>query len=283
MGSTRCRKNYGRNVPSVGSALVPTRMSDDPVQATRYLAQHPLTIEQMTEDGVQLSEYLIQHLGQKKIILMGGSWGSILGVHMVKSRPDLFYAYVGVSQIVNESLENGPASYAKVIELARAAGDQSTVLKIEALGRPPWINPRSFGILRRATRVYEAKTSNPPPKSWWVRSPLYDTPQMRRDYSEGEDYSFLQFVGLKGDGMSSKVDLAKLGKIFKVPVFLIQGSEDLVAVPEVAKRYFDNLEAPQKEYILVPNTGHDPNAAMIDAEYKVMRERVLPLTKCPPR
>lgn len=272
-------RTYGRNVPTVESALAPPRMSDDPVQAAKYLAQHPLTIERMTEDGVQLAEYLAQHLAKKKIILMGGSWGSILGVHMVKSRPDLFYAYVGIAQIVNESGENGAASYAKVIALARAAGDQATVSRLEVLGAPPWVNPRNFGILRLATRVYEARSSTPAPESWWVRSPDYDTPQMRTDYSEGEDYSFLQFVGLKGDGMSSKVDLPKLGRVFKVPVFLIQGSEDLVAVPEVAKRYFDSIKAPQKEYVLVPKTGHDPNVAMIDAEYKVMRERVLPLTK----
>lgn len=261
-------RTYGRNMAA-------DRIPEDEDHLARYLIRHPLTLERMTEDGVELAKYLTQRLGQKKIILMGGSWGSILGVHMVKSMPELFHAYVGISQIVSPA--NEAASYAKVIAMARAAGDLGTVSKLEALGTPPWVNPRNFGVLRRATRVYEAKTSTPAPKSWWVRSPHYDTPQMRADYSEGEEYSFAQFVGLKGDGMSSKVDFNKPGKDFKVPVFLIHGSEDLVAVPDVAKHYFDTLVAPRKEFVLVPATGHDLNLALIDAQYNIIKKRVVPL------
>jgi pimeloyl-ACP methyl ester carboxylesterase len=241
-------------------------------------AESTLTIERMTEDGVELAKYLAQQLGKKKIILMGGSWGSILGVYMAKARPDLFYAYVGVSQIVSYR-ENQSASYSKVLAMARAAGDQRTVAALEALGPPPWENPRNSGILRRATRAYEAKTSGPAPESWWVRSPAYATPQMRADYLEGEDFSYLQFVGLKGDGMFSKVDLPRLGRVFEIPVFVVHGSEDLVAVPDVAKRYFDGISAPQMEFVLVPYAGHDPNAAIIAAQHRIMSQRVRPLTK----
>lgn len=209
---------------------------------------------------------------------MGGSWGSILGVHMAKARPDLFHAYVGISQIVS-ARENHAASYAQVIALARAAQDQVAVSALEALGPPPWVNPRNPGTLRRVTRAYEAKTTTPAPGSWWARSSGYDTPQAREDYAEGEDYSYLQFVGLKGDGMFSTVDLPMLGTAFEIPVFFIQGSEDLVTVPGVSKRYFDSITAPEKEFVLVPRAGHDPNPAMIDAEYRIMKERVRKLAK----
>lgn len=150
---------------------------------------------------------------------------------------------------------------------------------LEALGPPPWENPRNSGVLRRATRAYEAKTSIPAPKSWWLRAPAYDTPQVRAEYLEGEDHSYLQFVGRKGDGMFSRVDLPGLGAAFEVPVFIIQGSEDLVAIPEVARRYFDGIAAPQKEFVVVPHTGHDPNVALVEAQYRIMTERVRPLTK----
>jgi pimeloyl-ACP methyl ester carboxylesterase len=66
---------------------------------------------------------------------------------------------------------------------------------------------------------------------------------------------------------------------FDVPVFFIHGSEDLVAIPDVAKRYFDGITAPQKEFVLVPDAGHDPNQAMIDAQYKLVTQRVQPLTQ----
>ena len=236
-------------------------------------AESTLTIERMTEDGIQLATYLTRHLGKRKIILVGGSWGSVLGVHMVKSRPDLFHAYVGVSQIVGYR-ENQAAGYAKVLAMARAAGDQRTVSALEALGPPPWANPRNSGILRRATRAYEELTSTPAPESWWVPSPAYDKPQIRADYQEGEDFSYLQFVGLKGDGMFSGVDLPGLGMAFEVPVFIIMGSEDLVTTPDVAMRYFDGITAPAKEFVLVPRAGHDPNEAIVDAEFRILNQRV---------
>lgn len=241
-------------------------------------ADSDLTIDRMTQDGIELATYLVRYLGKQKIILVGSSWGSVLGVHMAKSRPDLFYAYLGTSQLVSYR-ENQDASYQKLLVLARTAGDTKTLSAIEALGPPPWTNPRNFGILRRATRTYEAKSTTAAPKSWWVPSPPYATPKMLADYEGGEDYSYLQFVGLKGNGMFSLVDLPKLGVTFDIPIFFVQGSEDLVTIPDVTKRYFDTIAAPQKEYVLLPRTGHDPNSAMIDAEYNILKKRILSLVE----
>jgi pimeloyl-ACP methyl ester carboxylesterase len=77
--------------------------------------------------------------------------------------------------------------------------------------------------------------------------------------------------------MFSKVDLARLGPAFEIPVFIIHGAEDLVARLEVAKRYFDSINAPQKDFVDVQSAGHDPNKAMIDAHYRVVSERIGPL------
>lgn len=239
-------------------------------------AQSRLTMARMAQDGNELAAHLARHLGKDKVILMGGSWGSALGIHMVRSRPELFHAYVGTGQLVSYR-DNEAASYRQVLDLARAAGDTKTLATIEALGPPPWTNPRNFGILRRATRTYEAKTSTAAPPTWWIPSPEYATPAMQADYEGGEEYSYLEFVGLEGNGMLSKIDLPALGTRFDVPIFLIQGAQDLVTTADVAKHYFDSIEAPQKAYVLLPNTGHDPNAAMIDAQYELLKTRVVPL------
>jgi pimeloyl-ACP methyl ester carboxylesterase len=97
---------------------------------------------------------------------------------------------------------------------------------------------------------------------------------MRDSYTEGEDFSYLQFVGLQGDGMFSRVDLPALGTGFQVPVYLVQGAEDLVTVPDVTKRYFDRISAPDKQFVLVPRAGHDPNRLMLDAVYELLNRHV---------
>lgn len=233
-------------------------------------ADETLSVERMARDGIEVAEYISGRLGKQKLILKGGSWGSVLAVHMAKMRPDLFSAYVGTSQLISNT-DNQLASYNEVLKRATAAGDSKTVATIEALGPPPWKNPRNFGILRRATRVYESKVTDPAPKAWWAKSPTYATVQAEAEYLEGEDYAFLQFVGMQGNGMLSTIDLRTLGPRFDMPVYLIQGTEDLVTTKEVTQAYFDSIVAPHKELILLERVGHDPNVPMLEAQYKVLK------------
>jgi pimeloyl-ACP methyl ester carboxylesterase len=232
-----------------------------------------LTVEQLARDGVEVATYLTQRLGKRKVILMGGSWGSALAVHMAQASPALFHAYVGTAQLVGNDANLKP-SYERTLGLARAANDADSVAKLEKLGPPPWTDPRAFGILRRVTRTYEALKTDPMPKGWLRPAPGYDTPAYGADYEAGEDYSYLQFVGRSGDGMAARLDLRRLGKRFAMPVFLLQGEQDLVTTPEVSRAYFDSLAAPRKEFLSMPRTGHDPSRTMMDAQLDVLRSRV---------
>jgi len=209
-------------------------------------------------------EHLTRRLGQPKVAVVAGSWGSIPGLHMVRARPDLFRAYVGFSQIVGAA-QNQSATYARLMTLARAAGDTDSLKTLETIGPPPWTNPRHPGMVRRITRRYEAKVTEAPPSHWWVRAPDADSEALRAADEQGEDYSYLQFVGMNGDGMFAGVDLPSLGTRFAVPVFFVQGTEDLVTVPDVTRAYVDRIVAPDKALVLVPRTGHDPNAPMLAA------------------
>ena len=196
---------------------------------------------------------------------------------MVKARPDLFYAYLGASQIVGYRI-NQTDTYAHLLRLTHAAGDTAGIAVLEAQGAPPWTNPRSSGAVRKIVRKYEALTTDPEPGSWWQPAPAYATDQARADYSSGEDYSYIQFVGMHGDGMYSGVDLPKLGTTFDLPVFIVAGAQDLLTAPEIARDYFDSLTAPQKAFVLVPRAGHDPNQAKVDAEFTLLEDTIMPLT-----
>jgi pimeloyl-ACP methyl ester carboxylesterase len=246
---------YGRNPPAEGEHL---------------------SVERLRDDGIEVATYAAKRLGQPKLILMGGSWSSILGTHMAKARPDLFYAYVGSSHLAR-SADNLKASYDKTMALARAGGDTDAIGKLEALGPPAWTNPRAFGVVRRITRKYEAARTDPAPAAWMEPAPAYATEKGQADYEGGEDYSYIEFVGMHGDGMYSKTDLYALGPQFKLPVYLILGEQDLVSTPEVARAWFDTIQAPDKAFVLLPRTGHDPNPPMAAAQWEILQTRVLPL------
>lgn len=246
------------------------------------LADTPMTLAQMTSDGVDVATRVAAALRQPKVILLGGSWGSALAVHMAMANPTAFHAYVGAGQLVQER-ENNIDAVARLRALAEPAGDTATLALLDALGPPPWTNPRSFGQLRRATRVYEAKASTPSPAHWWQPSVEYATPADAAALEAGEEYSYIQFVGMTGGGILSQIDLWKLGTDFPLPITLIQGEHDLVTTKEVARRWFDSLQAPDKSFVLLGHTGHDPNEEMMAAEAAALRRIRTSLAAAAPR
>lgn len=237
-----------------------------------------LTTEQLSRDGVELAAYLAQRFNQPKIVLLGSSWGSILGIHMVKAHPELFHAYLGTAQGVSYR-ENQTVSYAALLDRARAANDAASLAVLADVGAPPWRDPRSFGKVRRVIRQYEAKVTTPAPTHWWQPAADYATAQAAADYEAGEDYSFLAFVGFKGDGMFARIDLPKLGTDFAIPMFFVHGAQDLLFTADVAQRYYTAVNAPQKAFVLLDHAGHDPNQDVVDAQYQLLMQRILPLTR----
>jgi len=233
-----------------------------------------MTIDRMVQDGIEVSEYLTKHLGKKKIILIGGSWGSILGIYMAKQRPDLFYAYIGMAQLVNERAGQS-ASYARVLQLARAADDQKTVKALEANGPPPWDSIRKWPVFHKALLAYQVKrvTAASPPI---VIDPAYASAAERAQYDEADDFSFIHFFGMTMSGPMETVDLPALGTDFAIPIFFIQGQEDINALPELAKAYLDTIKAPQKQFISVPGTGHEDSVESLKVTLDLLWKQVRP-------
>ncbi|HEX7458210.1 MAG TPA: alpha/beta hydrolase, partial [Ginsengibacter sp.] len=244
-----------------------------------YLKSNLLTIEQMTADGIELAKYLIKYLGKQKIILFGTSWGSALGVKMVVKDPGLFYAYVGHSQVVNPiaSLVFG---YQKVYAMAQSSKDQKSLAVLNSIGKPPYDTAKNAGRLLRIIKKYQQINTVPAPDSWMQFSIEYNNDKDNQNRSDGDDYSFINYMGDKKLGivsMSSTIDLLKDDFVFKIPVYLIQGEEDILTPEVITKEYFKKIIAPKKKYILLRKTEHGFNLSAIEMQYKIMKEYLQPL------
>ncbi len=60
-----------------------------------------LSLAQLRDDGLAITLWLTRYLEKRRVILVGHSWGSILGLHMLNAQPELFSAYVGTGQFVS--------------------------------------------------------------------------------------------------------------------------------------------------------------------------------------
>ena len=76
----------------------------------------------MTRDVVEVTEYVLGRLNARKLVLVGHSWGTILGIGAIRQRPELFRAFVGTGQVVNgrEIIER---MRSHAIAQAQATGD----------------------------------------------------------------------------------------------------------------------------------------------------------------
>jgi pimeloyl-ACP methyl ester carboxylesterase len=258
-------RTYGHNAPE---ELTP-----------EYMQSNPLTMEQMTTDGIELAQYLIQHLGKQKIILFGTSWGSVLGTKMAIKKPEFFYAYVGHSQIVNPYAAELTA-HKKVYEMAKNDKDQESIDILNSIGKPPYDTAKNTGRLNRIIQKYQQKKSIPPPPSWFKLSPEYDNKKDNQNRSNGDDYSFVNYAGdkrLEIASLSSTINFLKDGLAFNIPVYFIQGEEDIQTPAVITSEYYNKLKAPEKKFIVIPKADHGFNQSVVDAQYKIMIEFILPL------
>lgn len=248
-------KTYGRNLPVEALSVA-------------LLEAHELTLELLVADGVEFSRYLRTYLEVDRLLLTGTSWGAALAVSIYQADPESFSAYVGLSQMVDFQI-NVAASYDLVRAWARERGDETALATLRSIGTPPWQDPRSAGRLRRIVRKYEQETTTTLTDLSW--GDQYDTEEARAAYYAGEEFSWVKFVGMTGEGFANDLDLLSTGLQFDVPVVIIQGEGDLFTTADISKRYFDGIRAPAKEYVLVPDCGHDPNRAMLVEQFRILK------------
>ena len=91
-------------------------------------ANETASFEQAEEDLDDLVDYAIKRFGQEKVIILGHSYGTILGSIYAREHPEKVMAYIGAAQVV--SLEKMDiVSYEDALSKAKAAGDDIAALE----------------------------------------------------------------------------------------------------------------------------------------------------------
>jgi pimeloyl-ACP methyl ester carboxylesterase len=190
-------------------------------------------------DGIELTRYVEQHLGQRKLILLGHSWGSYLANGMAQRAPELYAALVGTGQ-VGSFKDNIQTQFDFMLEHARAAGDQAMVTKLEAIGKPDPTDANAYFSWWSIRNPYIAESDRAFIAS--LRELARKTPALAR---EAETIgNGMAFSGKTTVNDMLAEDLATTAPRLEVPFIVIQGAEDIITPTSVAKKYFDIVQAP---------------------------------------
>lgn len=227
-----------------------------------YFGAKPVTmkLDRFVEDIDELTAYLCSEFGQQKIFLIGGSWGTELGIRYIKAHPEHIQAYVGFGQVVNGFL-NEAITYDFVLNQAKEAGDQKALDTLKRIGPPVdgCYSPVYKGLMKHRALLAKYGGSNVKRASLWegtVKPVLLS-----------REYSLIDKIGIvKGSHYSLatmwreivRYDFTKEASELDVPVYFFQGKLDYNTPSSLVPLYFEMLTAPHKELIWFEKSAHNP-------------------------
>jgi pimeloyl-ACP methyl ester carboxylesterase len=224
-----------------------------------------MSVERMIQDAEDLVAHLRTRLHKDKIVVVGHSWGTIIGVNVAKRHPEWLHAYVGMGQVVSGD-EDEEASYQFSLAEARRRGDAKGVKALEALTPfppPPSPSGQYLGkVIAMSAWLdkYDGIVADPDSNlgalfgALMLSSPAYDLQDIY-DQVKGTSRSFS--VNHLFDQVMAQ-NLRRLGYDFDCPVILLLGRHDQVASSKLAAQYFEQIRAPAKKIIWFEHSGHFP-------------------------
>lgn len=210
-----------------------------------------MTLDRLAQDACEVAEHVRKRLSQRKLILVGHSWGSFLGMHVARRRPDLFYAYVGTGQVVR-FIDTVTDQLPWARQQAQAAGDTAGLKALDDAAAQPDEEHRVMGewAAERKWRVPPADRGYAQMVEGYIGSKEHPPQGEAADWSAGSNFSGQHLARFLITG-----DLHKLDLDMPIPFFVVQGRDDHTAGFEPAKAYIGEVHAPAKAFVPIDG-GH---------------------------
>jgi pimeloyl-ACP methyl ester carboxylesterase len=216
-----------------------------------------LSLQRMVDDAWEVTQYIQQKLNCEKIIVLGHSWGTILGSRLVLEHPEAFYAYISVGQVV-DMRESTLLALDATLLAAQEANATDDIQFLESCYS--WLDDaydqeymQKFAELSYCSARYGFMDDT----SWQMVLMSLGSPY----YTLSDVYYFMT------DTLAANEPLVRyvfdeynaydsLGLDYQVPVFYIMGAEDYQTSVVLAREYFDAINAPVKAYYEIPAAQH---------------------------
>jgi proline iminopeptidase len=222
----------------------------------RKVVSPTITVDRMTADGEEVVQYLRMTYGKEKIFLMGHSWGTFIGLNIAQRHPEWLHAYIGMGQAIY-GVENERIGYEFALRAATADHNQAAVAALEKIAPYPDADgtiPIAKILVQRQWVIHYGGLT-------WGRSDFaYDENLARLS----PNYTQQDVLALQQGDLSALNQLLGPPNVLDYrgvtalhcPVFILGGKYDYETVTEVARAWFDKLEAPKKGFFFFEHSAH---------------------------
>jgi len=219
-----------------------------------------LTFEAQIADLDALVDYLRTRFNQKQVIILGHSYGSMLGSRYVLSHPEKVSAYIGVGQCVNEKNYAGEIySYEDALNIAHAKGDETSTLEAAYQAFMAEQSLQNLFALRKLVSPYHPQTVTKDLTVYAAfTSPIAGIDDMRWYFMQIFNLNrFIELISPLEEYMNS-FNAPETVDNYQMPVLLISGSCDWICPVGLVKTYANSLSAPKVKLELLEGCGHSP-------------------------
>lgn len=214
---------------------------------------HKLTIVRHIKDLNAVVDHLRREFSKRKVILVGHSWGSALGLLYAQAHPDKVAAFVGVGQVTSE-IARQKSQYQFVESQARQRGNSDALAQLKEIGPPPFSAKQEIAVQHLVQRFGGYWRNRPNFTLLVLRGMVhgYVMPWELPHIFEGNNVS----LAAMNDELL-KLDLRGRVPSVQVPVIFMLGRYDRQVDSRLAAAYFKNLVAPEKRLKWFEHSAHN--------------------------
>lgn len=227
------------------------------------------SFEQLQDDLDVLVDYARERFGQAKVIIVGHSFGTMVGSDYSVNHPEKVEKYVGVGQMGAKGSDKVAANDA--LEKAKALGDDTVEFE-KAVGAYEQ-NPSIANML--TVRGFADKYHKPDYEKNYIIdaifSPYMGINDIRWFMKQLSVDAFVEQNKLLFDYITEH-DVYDFDMEYKVPVVFISGSCDWVTPVSCMKDYCDAIDAPSKTVHLIDGWGHSVPQENPQGFAKILKE-----------
>ena len=192
----------------------------------------PLTLQLFYNDTHDLIDTLLRRFQRSKLYLVGYSWGSGLGFYIADKYPELLYAYIPVSPVIDQPRSDSISLAMLKKEMGNNARKELAQVKI------PFENAEQLYYHRK----------------WLLKHGGKKFVNLTLPKSFVETWAITWFdVFLR----SCEVNLFQSLPVINCPVYFFAGERDYNTNYTITQEYFNRVTAPKKDLFLFKDAGHE--------------------------
>ena len=216
--------------------------------------KNSMSIDHFVNDIIDITKFICQRYKKQKVVLVGHSWGTIIGMKAALKKPELFYAYVGMGQVIN-AIVNEKIIYEYGLTKAKEDHNEEALEELKSIYPYPGdnISREKVIIARKWTQYYGGLSAYRKNSDYYFNAASLSPNYSLREVTAIDAGTYFTLGKVLKE--LSKVDLSNIKK-FPIPVIMFCGKHDYTTPTLPTIEWMKNVKAPFKKTIWFEHSAH---------------------------